>query len=96
MTFRGMAQLPTPTQIHEKLKTNQSDFNLCLWFPSLGKQQDILRKKNESLERTKVRHLQALKANKPGNKADIQVLPQAALAVVRAPEFYQLKSRNER
>ena len=89
-----MAQLPTPTQIHEKLKTNQSDFNLCLWFPSLGKQQDILR--NESMERTKVRHLQALKANKPGNKADIQVLPQAALAVVRAPEFYQLKSRNER
>lgn len=77
-----MAQLSTPTQIHEKLKSNQSGSNIHIWFPSSDKQEYIFRR-NESLEQTKVvRNVQPLKANNPGNKADPWMLLQASLVAI--------------
>lgn len=82
--------------IHEKLKSNQSSSNIHIWFLSSAKQEYLILRRNEPLEQTWVAgHMQPLQANKPGNKADPWMLPQASPAVVAIPPFYWLKSGKE-
>lgn len=80
LTSRGMAQLPTPTQLHEKLKSNQSGSDIHVWFPSSEKQEYIYLEEMNPWSKPKLSETCSLsKQITQATKTDPWMLPQASL-----------------